>query len=178
MHDTDFGRNLHISKSAIPKSFLGKKLLYLLNLVLVLYVESLVRFPYEIDRCLHSLMISALPCLQCWLFYQLSQRKKGHQILILTLRCRCRVCLVGFFSASTEKMRKLAVTTTAVYWQRAFEMAVLGRKVVLGAHRNHVCSTPWIILFHWSLGCCRCIRRKHPQPQMLCSATSFEVSRE
>lgn len=37
----------------------------------------------------------------------------------------------GFFSVSSEKMRKFVLTITAVYWQRTFEMAVLGEKQFL-----------------------------------------------
>ena len=47
----ELGWNFQIYKAAIQESLLGRKLLYLLNLVLVLYMEF-VRFPYDID--LHS----------------------------------------------------------------------------------------------------------------------------
>lgn len=63
---------------------------------------------------LHSLMVSVLLCLRCWLFYQLGQREKSHQTLVLPFGCRCRICLVGLFSSRDGKIRDMFLATTDV----------------------------------------------------------------
>lgn len=60
---------------------------------------------------------------------------------------------MGFFSTISQKMRKLVLTTTAVYWQRTFEIAVLGEKQFLEhteimhvAHLRLLCFTGLLLV--------------------------------